>query len=88
MDNLGSQIRVNTVCPAWTDTPMMEAAFKRNQQAGEMIKALSPLGRMAHAEEVADAIIFLCSPSASYINGASLIIDAGLTLTARGTSHL
>jgi NAD(P)-dependent dehydrogenase (short-subunit alcohol dehydrogenase family) len=75
---------VNTVCPAFTDTPMMEAVLQRSPQVGQMIEKFSPLGRQATTEEVADYILFLSSPSASYINGTSLMIDAGLTLTAVG----
>ncbi len=60
---------------------MMKASLPRVPQLGDMIKAASPLGRAAEVEEIADYIVFLCSPSASYINGTGLVIDAGLTLT-------
>ncbi|KAJ2978635.1 hypothetical protein NUW58_g7436 [Xylaria curta] len=77
-------IRVNAVCPSWVDTPMMKASLQRVPQLAQMIKAVSPLQRAASAEEVADYIIFLCSPSASYINGTGLVVDAGMTVTAHG----
>lgn len=60
---------------------MMQASLKRIPPLGAIIKAASPLGRAAEVEEVADYIVFLCSPSASHINGTGLMIDAGLTLT-------
>ncbi|ROV87888.1 hypothetical protein VMCG_10296 [Cytospora schulzeri] len=82
IDCLQSHIRVNTVCPSWVDTPMIEASLQRVPQLGQLIQAVSPLKRAATVEEVADYIVFLCSPSASYINGTNLIIDAGATLTA------
>ncbi|KAI0191939.1 NAD(P)-binding protein [Astrocystis sublimbata] len=75
-------VRVNSVCPSWTDTAMMQASLVRVPSLGQLIKTASPLGRAANPEEVADCILFLCSPSASYVNGASLLIDAGLSLTA------
>ncbi|KAI4115300.1 MAG: hypothetical protein LQ345_004077 [Seirophora villosa] len=81
IDNVKNGIRVNAVCPSWVDTPMMQASLERIPPLGGIIKAASPLGRAAEPEEVADYIVFLCSPSASYINGTGLIVDAGLTLT-------
>jgi NAD(P)-dependent dehydrogenase (short-subunit alcohol dehydrogenase family) len=77
-------IRVNTVCPFFTDTPMLQASLQRVPHLGHMIQKISPVGRVASPEEVADAIIFLSSPSASFINGTSLMIDAGFTLMPPG----
>ncbi|KAL8958782.1 MAG: hypothetical protein Q9193_004227, partial [Seirophora villosa] len=68
IDNVKNGIRVNAVCPSWVDTPMMQASMERTPPLGGIIKAASPLGRAADPEEVADYIVFLCSPSASYIN--------------------
>ncbi|KAL4776569.1 hypothetical protein BDW60DRAFT_213942 [Aspergillus nidulans var. acristatus] len=81
-DNFDNHIRVNTLCPSWTDTAMMRASLERYPQLGKMIEALSPLKRAAQPEEVADLAVFLCSPAASYVNGASLVVDAGVTLPA------
>ncbi|KAL8654372.1 MAG: hypothetical protein Q9210_001532 [Variospora velana] len=81
IDNVKNRIRVNAVCPSWVDTPMVQASLERIPPLAGIIKAASPLGRAAEPEEVADYIVFLCSPSASYINGTGLIVDAGLTLT-------
>ncbi|KAL1984530.1 hypothetical protein VTN96DRAFT_9030 [Rasamsonia emersonii] len=88
LDNIKHQIRVNAVCPSWTDTPMLQASLQRVPQLGPIIQRFSPAGRPATTEEVVDYILFLCSPSASYINGTSLLIDAGLTLTAHGAGNL
>ena len=60
---------------------MMEKEFTRQTELHAAIKSLTPFGRMAAVEEVAEAIHFLCSPSASYINGISLVIDSGFSLT-------
>ncbi|KAL4999695.1 hypothetical protein BDV10DRAFT_193439 [Aspergillus recurvatus] len=76
-DNFDNHIRVNTLCSSWTHTAMM-----RTRQLGRTIEALSPLKRTAQPEEVADLTVFLCSPAARYVNGASLVVDAGVTLPA------
>lgn len=67
---------------------MLQASLQRVPQLGPIIQRFSPAGRPATTEEVVDYILFLCSPSASYINGTSLLIDAGLTLTAHGAGNL
>ena len=82
LDNLKHHVRVNAVCPSWVDTPMMERSHARIPQMGKIIQKMSPLGRMAQTDEVSDVIVFLCSPSASYVNGTGLLVDAGLTLSA------
>ena len=61
---------------------MMERVLQRKPQLEQVIEKVSPLERMAEPEEVADVIVFLCSPSASYVNGTGLLVDAGLTLSA------
>ena len=82
IDNVKDDIRINAVCPAWVDTPMMQASLKRVPQLDQLIKTASPLHRAATVEEVADCIVFLSSSSASYVNGTGLVVDAGATLTA------
>ncbi|BAE64931.1 unnamed protein product [Aspergillus oryzae RIB40] len=86
IDNIKNHIRVNVVAPFYTETPMFEASLKRVPELGAAIKAITPLKRAAAPEEVADPIVFLCSPAASYTNGATLIIDSGTTLTIPRTS--
>jgi NAD(P)-dependent dehydrogenase (short-subunit alcohol dehydrogenase family) len=71
------KIRVNTVAPGLTNTPM-------NQQTPEDIKnaiaAAVPLQRIGEAEEIANAIVFLASEEASYISGSYLSVDGGVTI--------
>jgi NAD(P)-dependent dehydrogenase (short-subunit alcohol dehydrogenase family) len=69
-------IRVNAVCPAVIRTPMSEAVFSSDQEAS--VLAVHPMGRFGTTEEVADAVVFLCSSHASYITGHALPVDAGL----------
>ncbi|OQE43440.1 hypothetical protein PENCOP_c003G06119 [Penicillium coprophilum] len=82
LDNAGHGIRVNCLCPSWVDTPMVQRALQGVQGLAEFIQAAVPMGRIATPEEVADAVIFLCSPRSSYITGSSLLVDGGTTLTA------
>ncbi|PWY83835.1 oxidoreductase [Aspergillus sclerotioniger CBS 115572] len=82
VDNLQHNIRVNIVCPSWTDTNMLKDGVERFPILEQVIQSMCPLKRAAVPEEVADASVFLCSPAATFINGASLVIDAGMTLTA------
>ena len=62
---------------------MHEHRMQRVKELADFVKAVSPVGREATTEEVADYIVFLSSPSGSYINGTALIIDAGLSLTGK-----
>jgi NAD(P)-dependent dehydrogenase (short-subunit alcohol dehydrogenase family) len=61
---------------------MVQRALDGVQGLAEFIHAAVPIGRIATPEEVADAVIFLCSPRSSYITGSSLLVDGGTTLTA------
>jgi glucose 1-dehydrogenase len=74
-------ITVNDVCPGAVDTPM-DAALKRNQKEYDTLLNEIPLHRMARPEEIAALCVFLASEDASYITGASYVIDGGLTKQA------
>jgi NAD(P)-dependent dehydrogenase (short-subunit alcohol dehydrogenase family) len=69
-------IRVNAVCPAVIRTPMSEGLFNPDLEAS--LLAVHPMGRFGTTQEVADAVVFLCSSRASFITGHSLAVDAGL----------
>lgn len=77
LDLVGSGVRVNAVCPGLVDTPMMETAPDAVRAA--MVE-MTPIKRMASAEEIAGAILFLASDAASYMVGAMLVADGGVTL--------
>ncbi len=82
-------IRFNVVCPGTTDTPMLDVLVSRpdeddtkGKDLGELKRirgAGNPLGRPARPEEVANVALFLLSHEASYVNGASLMVDGGKT---------
>jgi len=66
-------IRANSVHPGWINTPMIQDLL-----TGEG-EALTPLGRMAHPDEVAYGVLFLASDESSFITGSELVIDGGFT---------
>ncbi|SRR5581483_652175 len=72
-------IRVNCVAPGWTETDMTEAALADPSEAAR-IQSIVPLRRAARPEEIANAILFLASPLASYITGEVLNVNGGMVL--------
>ncbi len=72
-------VRVNALCPAFTDTDMVAALRQGNPKLGAKLERLMPIGRLARPEEAARAIVFLCSDAASFITGVALPVDGGLT---------
>jgi len=72
-------IRINAICPAGVKTPMLERAAAKNPNFEEDSKALHPVGRVANPEEVADAVLWLCSDLAAFVTGSNLVIDGGWT---------
>ena len=73
-------IRVNAVCPSVVLTPLTERTMRESPGIIKDMIANQPMGRLANAEEVASAIIWLCSGEASYINGVCLPVDGGFTV--------
>jgi NAD(P)-dependent dehydrogenase (short-subunit alcohol dehydrogenase family) len=69
-------IRVNAVCPGFITTRMTKLA---QQQRGDAIIARTPLGRFGEPAEIAEAVVWLCSDRASYVNGAAYEVDGGYT---------
>ena len=83
-------IRVNALCPGWVDTPMAAAEMAEmaaelgitEAEARERTVARIGLGRMASADEMAGACLFLCGPDASFVTGIALVVDGGSRVAA------
>ncbi|HEV8129619.1 MAG TPA: SDR family oxidoreductase [Acidobacteriota bacterium] len=69
-------LRINAVCPAVIQTPMAERLLQEPETEAQ-ITAMHPLGRVGTPEEVAEAVVWLCSDAASFITGHALPIDGG-----------
>ena len=83
LDHARDGIRINAVCPTDTDTPMMLDDFRqrgvRAEQGRRESAAGIPMGRMADAREVAEAVCFLASEAAGFLTGVALPVDGGTT---------
>jgi NAD(P)-dependent dehydrogenase (short-subunit alcohol dehydrogenase family) len=70
-------IRVNAVCPGAIRTPLLERAFAVRPEAEQVFLASEPVGRFGTPEEVAAAVVWLCSDAASFLTGVALPVDGG-----------
>ena len=74
-------MRVNAVAPAVIETPMAERGFALSDpEAAAKVARLHPLGRVGTPDEVASAVIWLCSSGASFTTGLTLTIDGGFMI--------
>jgi NAD(P)-dependent dehydrogenase (short-subunit alcohol dehydrogenase family) len=76
----GSGVRANAVAPGWVETDINERA-RRNAEFLRETTASIPLGRWGHVDDVAAAALYLCSPAASWVTGAVLMVDGGQLVT-------
>lgn len=72
-------IRVNAVCPAVIDTEMFRRANAADPKKGAFAQAMHPVGRIGKAEEIAAAVLYLCSDAAGFTTGIALPVDGGVT---------
>ena len=70
-------IRINAVCPGSTRTPMLEGFMGGNEQIEKAMTAGVPLGRLGRPEEIAEAVVWLCSDAASFVVGHAMAVDGG-----------
>jgi NAD(P)-dependent dehydrogenase (short-subunit alcohol dehydrogenase family) len=75
LEHAADGIRVNAVCPGFVNTPMVQAAVEEDAT----LAALHPLGRVAEPEEIVAVVAFLASDEASFVTGASYVVDGGYT---------
>ncbi len=72
-------IRVNAVCPGVIHTAMIDRITGRDKEVEKQYIAMEPIGRMGNPEEVAEAVIWLCSDAASFVTGIAMPVDGGFT---------
>jgi NAD(P)-dependent dehydrogenase (short-subunit alcohol dehydrogenase family) len=73
-------IRINAVCPGIIDTPMVSGMLTSEPEAMKELLKEVPIGRLGRPEEVASAVLWLCSQGASFVIGHALVVDGGYTI--------
>ena len=73
----GVGIRTNTVCPGMIRTPLTEAVYQ-DESVKQQREALVPMQRIGRPDDIGEAVKYLISPQASYVNGQNLVVDGGV----------
>jgi NAD(P)-dependent dehydrogenase (short-subunit alcohol dehydrogenase family) len=75
-----TDLRINAVCPGIIDTSMMDRVTDNREGGRQSVIDQEPIGRMGTPEEIADAVIWLCSDAASFVLGHPMVVDGGQTV--------
>ena len=78
LEHVTAGIRVNAVCPGSVPTPMLDPVVN-HPELKAMLESKHPMGRFATTEEIAEAVIWLCSDRASYVTGVAFPVDGAVT---------
>lgn len=90
MDLARKGVRVNCVCPAAVDTPMIRWIIEQDEQPERLERILDnmhPIGRMAKAGEIGEVILFLASDRSSFMTGAAVTVDGGMLVQIAGSPN-
>ena len=80
LDYADKGIRVNAVCPGIIETPMMDRFSGGTEEGRQRVIAQEPVGRMGKPEEIAAAVLYLCSDAAKFVIGHAMVVDGGQTI--------
>jgi NAD(P)-dependent dehydrogenase (short-subunit alcohol dehydrogenase family) len=80
LEYIGQGIRINAICPGTARSRMVDEWMQGSAEAEAQVAALHPIGRIAEADEIAEAVLWLASPAASFVVGVAMPIDGGYTL--------
>jgi NAD(P)-dependent dehydrogenase (short-subunit alcohol dehydrogenase family) len=80
LDYAQSNIRINAVCPGIIDTSMMQRFSGGTPEGRQTVIAQEPVGRMGTPDEIAAAVVWLCSDAASFVVGSAMVVDGGQTV--------
>ncbi len=80
LDYAPQNIRINVVAPGIIDTPMMQRFTGGTAEGRQAVISQEPIGRMGKPEEIAAAVLWLCSDAASFVVGATMVVDGGQTV--------
>lgn len=75
-----ADIRINAICPGAIRTPMAEELIRRNPDLEKELIRDIPAGRLGKPEEIANAVLWLCSPQASFVDGHALLVDGAFSI--------
>ena len=71
-------IRINAICPGWTDTPMVRDSMSQDEHFADQLTAGIPARRLGKPEEIAAAVLYLCSEESAFMVGHTMVLDGGI----------
>lgn len=80
LEYIGQGIRINAICPGTARSRMVDEWMQGSAEAEAQVAALHPIGRIADADEIAEAVLWLASPAASFVVGVAMPVDGGYTI--------
>lgn len=82
LDYAHRKVRINAVCPGFIHTPMLEEPWQLNPQIRDLTVAMVPMKRFGKPEEIASAVLWMCSEEASFMTGKEMVIGGGQAIHA------